>query len=289
VTNPYADPACPECGGRGFIYKSSMLDGGSYCECTLDGLRLDNMNRIWPSLPDAKEVKRFREKPDLGRFIQSSAWITAPVPLFKAHLKGLAYNMPTIWHARVRTDAELLDAWFGTAKAQGVKIFDLEIEKSTVRAIDIRDLVEPPDLCIIVMGVKKLPNKEAPGSLGEAISYRAHLGKPTWVVDQPDLPLDGTHRFFSGEIEQLMRKWPHATLSANGMYVANEVRHPSPVSSTADDIESLIEEDEEEEDSFEEEEDTAPTTSTTNSLLHTVSVGNEKPKYKGKKKSWGKR
>ena len=279
--NPYADPACPICHGRGFIYGESMLDGGRYCECTLDGMRLDNMNRIWESLPEALNIPQFREDPKLARFANKSVWITAPVKLFKAHLKALAYNKPTIWHARVRTDAELLDAWFGTAKAQGVKFFDLEVEQSTLRAIDIRDLVEPPDLCIIMMGVKKLPNKEAPGSLAEAISYRSHLEKPTWVVDQPSQPLDGNHRYFSDEVERIMRRWPHVTLMGDKVHVQNDDTPKPVVSEAVHDLSSILADPEDE---VEESEDyTPPAPSETKSFLDRLSVESS-PKKKGGKR-----
>lgn len=250
----------------------------------MEGMRLANMDRIWPKLSEAKEVKAFREDPKLKPYLNSSCWITAPDPLFKAHLKGLAYRMPTMWDARVRSDAELLDAWFGTAKAQGVKIFDVEIERSTLRAIDIRDLVEPPDLCIIIMGVKNLPNREAPGSLAEAISYRAHVSKPTWVVDQPDRPLDGTHRYFSEEVERILRRWPRLTLTPKGILVSNvasQPRNPNPVSESA--LENITETVED----FEEEDDTPK--QHTNSLLADLEAKESKDQWKRKKPTRRKR
>lgn len=238
--NPYADPNCPHCKGRGFIYGASMLDGGRYCDCALDGMRLDNMDRVWESLSQAAESPKLKAKPPLGKFVRSSAWITSNMPLFRQHLKAVCYNMSTLWNARVRTDAELLDAWFGTAKAQGVKIFDLDVERSTLRAIDIADLVEPPDLCIIILGVKKLPNKEAPGSLAEAISYRNHLQKPTWVVDQPNLPLDGSHKFFSDEIERLLSRWPKISLTPRGSVVTNVPKKKEAVSDAVHSINDML-------------------------------------------------
>jgi hypothetical protein len=282
--NPFADPACPKCHGRGFIYAESMLDGGRYCECTMEGMRVQNMTRIWESLESAKEISVLRNDPPLKRFLKKSCRVTAPVALFKAHLKALAYNMPTAWNARVHTDAELLDVWFGTLKAQGMKIYDFEIENSTLRAIDIRDLVEPHDLCIILMGVKKLPNKEAPSSLAEAISYRNHLDKPTWVIDQPDLPLDGNHRYHNQEVERMLAKWPHVVLSGPNVTVTNEPRTNSLVATnalaTVDDL--LVTEDglqEEEEELFEED---VVSTPQTKNLLSTLTVESKSKKpWKG--------
>lgn len=298
--NPYADPECPKCKGHGFIYAASLLDGGRYCDCTLDALRLDNMERIWESLSEAKESARFNDNPPLRPWARQSAWITGSVPLFRAHLKATCYNMPTMWNARVRTDAELLDSWFGTAKAQGVKIFDLEVDKSTVRAIDIRDLVEPPDLCIIMLGVKKLPNKEAPGSLLEAIAYRKHLEKPTWIVDQPDKPLDATHRFFSDEVERSIARWPQITLTPKTIVVRNVPKKMVAVSDAVNDVDDMLvsepeeadteETDTEEEDEiFEEDvvEESSPRVKT-KSFLDTLKTEDDRSYKKGKKK-WGRK
>jgi len=296
----YADPNCPDCGGRGFIVGESMLLGGRYCDCTMDALRLENMDKIWKSLSETVDVPQLREAPPLLKLVKHSLWITAPQELFKRHLKAVAFNKSTIWDAKVRTDAELLDSWFGTAKAQGVKIYDMEIENSTLEAIDIRDLVEPPELCIIVLGVKQLPNKEAPNSLLEAIGYRRHVGKPTWLVDQPDHPIDQMHhRFYSDILDGWLKHWPHLHLSATGARVEGQARIEHAVSADASDLDDLVDEstgneeiddalsdvdemEEEGEEEIEEEEDD-PT-----NLLSTLKVeADPKPYGKQKKKPWG--
>ena len=299
----YADPNCPHCGGSGFIYGDSLLDGGHNCECMLDALRLENMERVWLSLSDAKDVPQLRENPPLLRLTKYNAWITGPIELFKRHLKAVAFHKHTLWDAKVRTDAMILDSWFGTLKAQGAKIYDVEIEKSILEAIDIRDLVEPPELCVFVLGTKRLPNKEAPNSILEAISYRKHVNKPTWVVDQPDHPIDRNHHlFYSETLEKWLNSWPHVSLAPTTAHVVGEPRIQHAVAS-ASDIEDLLddgestgnadidealsdvgemhdEEDYEEED-YEEEEETT-------NLLSTLKIeSDEKSKYK--KKKWGKR
>jgi hypothetical protein len=210
----------------------------------------------------------------------------------------VAYNKSTLWDAKVRTDAMILDSWFGTLKAQGAKIYDVEIEKSILEAIDIRDLVEPPELCIFVMGTKRLPNKEAPNSILEAIGYRRHVGKPTWVVDQPDHPLDQMHHlFYSETLESWLHKWPHIFLHPTDIQVEGEARIRHEVASVSLD-ELLDQADEEtpapkprrpsrrveieEEEVFEEDEGAG-----TRNLLSTLKVESE-PKKKGfkSKKTW---
>lgn len=204
------DPNCPQCKGHGFIYSASLLEGGSSCKCLDPFLKSQNVNKAWPGLlsePVPENLKTLS-----ATSTKKNLWITSSRETFRQYLKKLILTMPTHWECKVRTDAELLDSWFGTAKAQGTKIFDLEIDESTLKAIDIPDLVVPSHLCILWLGVKELPNKEAPHSLLEAFNYRAHLGKPTWIVDQPSRPFDATHMFYSDEMASIMSSWDHLAL-----------------------------------------------------------------------------
>ena len=297
----YADPNCPHCGGDGFIIGESMLSGGRYCDCTLDALRLQNMEKIWKSLAETADIPVLRQSPPLLKLVKHDIWITAPLELFKRHLKAVAFNKDTIWDAKVRTDAELLDSWFGTAKAQGVKIYDIEIENSTLEAIDIRDLVEPPELCIIILGIKQLPNKEAPNALLEAIGYRRHVGRPTWLVDQPDHPIDQMHhRFYSERLDGWLKHLPHLHLGPTGARVEGQARIEHAVATTSD-LDDLVEDEstgnddidkalsnvgemnEEVEEEVEEEEEEDST-----NLLGTIKVeADPQPYGKKKKKKWG--
>jgi hypothetical protein len=219
VSREYADPDCPICGGAGFVYPVCLFTrpgekGGRFCNCAMDSLRLVNMDRVWPSLASSREYPRLREDPPLRHFVKRDLWVTAQVEVFRAHLKALAYTKPTLWDCRVYPDAELITSWLGTAKAEGIKIYDLDAERSTLEAIDLRDLVEPPELVILLLGVKQLPNKESPNSLLEAIGFRQHAGKPTWLVDQPDHRIDHAHhRFYSETLEMWLAHWIHVQLN----------------------------------------------------------------------------
>jgi hypothetical protein len=291
-----------------------MLDGGHDCKCMLDALRLENMEKIWTSLSRAKDVPQLRENPPLLRLTKHSAWITSHVEIFKRHLKAVAFHKKTLWEAKVRTDAMILDSWFGTLKAQGAKIYDVEIEKSILEAIDIRDLVEPPELCVFVLGTKRLPNKEAPNSILEAISYRRHVNKPTWVVDQPDHPIDQAHHlFYSETLEEWLKGWPHVKLGPTTAHVVGEPRIQHAVAAASDiddliddgstgnadidealsDVGEMHEEEEYEEEEYEEEveeEGEEEEEEDTTNLLSTLKIeAEEKSKYGKKKKKWEKR
>lgn len=223
MSREYADPNCTVCGGAGFVYPASLFTrpgekGGRFCDCAMDSMRLVNMNRVWPSLSTAQEFPKLRDDAPLRHFVGRDLWLTATIPVFRAHLKAVAYTRPVLWDCRVYPDAELITSWLGTAKAEGIRIYDLDAEKSTLEAIDLRDLVEPPDLVILLLGVKQLPNKEAPNALLEAIQYRRHAGKPLWLVDQPDHRIDHVHhRFYSETLEMWLAHWAHFQLAGRSM------------------------------------------------------------------------
>lgn len=243
MSRDYANPDCPDCHGAGFIYPVSMFTrvgekGGHFCPCALDGMRRENMERIWESLSLAPDDATLRAEPPLRAFIRQNLWITAPgitfgKPLhrttFGAHLKALMYMMPTMWDCRVFPDTELITSWFGTAKAQGIKIMDLEADKSTLQAIDIRDLMEPPELVIIICGLKRLPNKECKNAILEALGFRAFVGKPTWLVDQPGESTelsDPKHQFFSDDLIGRLRTWVHVRVDSRRLNRLDDIEEP---------------------------------------------------------------
>lgn len=215
MSREYADPNCPDCGGLGFIYGESMLDGGHSCHCVMDALKLHNMERMWKSLSTAREIPGLRERPPLKSLVGFNVWITAKDVVFRAHLKALAFSKSTMWDARVITDKDLPDAWLKTAKAQGHKIYQSEIanHENQFRAMDIAELVEPSELLILKLGVMQTPNKELYSCVLETLTTRMHIGKPTWIVDQLDQRInDMSHRAYSEKLESILSHWPHVGL-----------------------------------------------------------------------------
>lgn len=239
-TREYADPDCPQCGGRGFIYGASMLDGGRSCDCTLDFMRRQNMEKIWKSLSGAKDVPELRANPPLLMLTDRDLWITAKESVFRAHFKAVCYAKHPMWDAKVASDKDLVKAWLNTAYAQGHKIYDTEIDNVTVSAMYIDELVEPYELVVLMLGVKEAPNKEAPNVLLEALQTRRHLGKPTWVVDQPQRRVDRVeHRCYSEQLEGMLSHWPHVALLGAKIQVAGAPLEPAHPVADAD-VEDLI-------------------------------------------------
>ena len=222
MKRPYADPDCPKCKGEGWIYAPSMITmpgdkGGRDCECTLDHHRRANMERIWPSLSQTKDVPGLRESCPLLSLTKRDLWITSQESVFRKHFKAVCYRKNHMWDVRVWSDKDLVKAWLNTAYAQGHKIYDTELDTVRVTAMYIDELVESYELVVFMLGVKTAPNKETPSVLLEAIKTRRHLGRPSWVLDQPAAPLMTTdHRAYSEALEGMLLHWPHIRLTGSG-------------------------------------------------------------------------
>ncbi len=212
---------CTKCGGAGFLYEKSLLDGGQYCECTLLQLKLTNMERIWKSMSSSKITSTMDKSPPLLPYVHQNLHITAKPHIFRSHLKAVCLHRSTIWDARVRTDADLLDSWLGTTKLQGNHIYDVEIaDPTSLKAVDLPSLVGGFPLVAIVLGVKRLPNRESANSLLEAINYRQHEDLPTWIVDQIDNPItEISHQFYSDLLADRLSEWVHVHLEAEKIIV----------------------------------------------------------------------
>jgi len=290
VSREYARPDCIHCRGSGFIYGESMLDGGHYCECTFDGMRLENMEKVWRPLPAAREIPGLRQRAPLRQLVGTDVWITAKTPVFQAHLKAVAFSCPTMWDCRVFSDKDLLTAWLNTARAQGHKIYDAEVEAMRIGAMDVDELVEPPELVILVLGVKQAPNKETPSVLLEAIGVRRHLGKPTWLVDQPDHPVDQMrHLCYSETLEMWLSHWPHLELHGpNVKVVGGVVEKPSAAAET--DPEEIVEPSDEAEEQVEEAlEDLDGAESATTNFMDEILQNEEAQEKKARRKSFSQR
>jgi hypothetical protein len=229
----------------------------------MDGMRLENMDRIWLSLSGAPEVPVLKKNPAFHKYTDRNLWITSKSKAFRAHLKATAYQKPVLWDCRVYSDKDLVETWLKTAKAQGHKIYDSEVAnyEGGFIAMDIAELVEPPKLVILVLGVKEAPNKETPTVLLEAVRTRMHLGKATWIVDQPSRRIDSDfHRGYSDTLYDMLQGWSHFEIS--GVHVSltsgpnPEIRRDHVVATDVDDLlDDLLDEDEEEEEVEEVEEE----------------------------------
>ena len=133
-------------------------------------------------------------------------WVTAGGD-FLPHLRHLAVRKPVTWNFRVVSDAELVTAWLSSVALKGKDILDADAYMVSTKFLTIPDLVVPPDLLVIRMGVKVARNSASSEVLAEALSTRLHEMKPTWVWDEPDRPLNTGHLFWSEAVGRLLRSW----------------------------------------------------------------------------------
>jgi len=198
------NPVCEICGGTGLCPTPPVPPHPpSYnrCECVLRRDILANVERGYPGLSDAAVIEK---SPLLGKH-KEDVWVTSGRTFF-AHLRHVAVRQPSSWSFKVVSDAELVTAWLATAGLGGGEIIDPDAYTVSTRYMTVPDLVAPPDLVVIRMGIKAARNVAAPEVLAEAINTRIHERKPTWVWDSPTHPLDAGHIFWSPDIKEALSR-----------------------------------------------------------------------------------
>lgn len=199
------DPNCSLCEGTGLVeagHNPPHPPSFDRCECVRFRDILSKVEKALPGLSTAPVVKA---SPLMGKE-ESSIWVTAGAE-FLAHLRHVGVRKPLGWSFKVVSDAELTTAWLASIALQGKEILDADAYKVSTRALTIPDLVVPPDLLVIRMGVKVARNQAAPEVLAEALQTRSHEGKPTWVWDEPHHPLNSGHLFWSDVVGRLLAPW----------------------------------------------------------------------------------
>lgn len=198
------NPNCPECKGFGMIpLREGDVDrppAFTRCTCVIREDILANASQVMPGLLTALPVKR---SPLVGKTV-NNVWITAPERWFSSHLRHVAIRQSPVWVGRVVSDAELVTSWLATVALKGAEIFDADAFGVSTKFLTITDLVTPPDLVVVRMGIKVARNSACAEVLAEAVNLRKHEKKPTWIWDQPDNPLAPGHLFWSGEVSQVL-------------------------------------------------------------------------------------
>lgn len=206
-------PDCPKCHGDGFLRGDT--DGPhppSYdmCSCVLLRELRANMERTMSGLSSAPVVE---SSPLLDRE-RGNLLVTANDEWFRAHLRHVVVRNPPTWYARVCSDADLVTAWLATTSLQGNQVLDPDANAVSLTHATIADLVTPPDLLIIRMGIKAARNSACSEVLVEALNLRDHADKPTWVWDTPTQRLVPGHLFHSEAVDGVLRRWERVTETA---------------------------------------------------------------------------
>jgi hypothetical protein len=197
---------CKVCMGEG-SYMIGQDDGPpayQLCRCTLEAAILANAERGMRGLSTAPKVP----KSPLFQRDFSDLWVTAEKVTFAAHLRHVAIRKPPSWGFKVVSDAQLMTAWLATASLKGDGIWDADARKVSLTHATLVDLVDPPELLVVALGIKAARNEAMPEVLLEALTHRAHLGKPTWLWDQPHHRLDGgDHLAFNEYVKAFLHDW----------------------------------------------------------------------------------
>jgi len=208
---------CPDCGGEGVILvpreehfgKQRVVHPPTYrrCLCVLQKDILANVERGMGGLSKARKVP---ESPLMPLFAEN-LWLTASKPWFMAHLRHVAIRRPPSWYFKVVTDAELMSAWLASVAVDGKEIMDPDAQTLSITHLRLEDLVLPPELLIVRVGVKAARNVATPEVLLETLNLREHANLPTWVWDQPGAgwELAEGHISYSTQVEDHMDNWVH--------------------------------------------------------------------------------
>lgn len=206
---------CGQCGGRKVIrveptnkIPGLIIPGGAVapCPCTYVQRTIRNTEKGWKFLSASPILKG---KSPLMEFTESNLWVTASIKQFRPHLKHVAIRKGPSWDFKVVSDKALIKADFANMSVRGVEIMDPDFEtlgkmaSKSLEYLTLSDLIEPPELLIIQLGVKGR-NKYLPEVLYETLSQREHLGKKTWIWDQPHRPFSLNHHGFSEDLASFM-------------------------------------------------------------------------------------
>ena len=206
-------PDCTVCFGRGVVEipaeKRPPMAIGEItqpCQCVLHRDTLANAERGWKGLTKARPLKN---PSPLRDFVDDNLWVTAPLALFRMHLRYVAIREPH-WGFVVVSDADLMDAWL----SRDIEVRDPDVDQLRRSQVSgqfagLGDITDPPDMLILRLGVKAARNVAMPEVLLEALQRRIQIDKPTWIIDSPAYPLDSGHIAYDNRVEELLEEWPH--------------------------------------------------------------------------------
>lgn len=207
------DPACSRCRGRGRVVSADPLTPAP-CPCAARILLQAEIKRCWP--PEVIKASPVAESPLAGR-LGESLWVRGERGELDANLNRALRSAQKVELVRVATDADLATAWL--ARASKNEAHDAEENRFETLA----DLVTPPSLLVLVLGVKSTPLAALPGLVLEAIEMRQQRGRATWVVDTHAKPMRAGHPAHSGDLAGLLAGWPRLDLSPPSQAAAEPI------------------------------------------------------------------
>ena len=202
---------CDKCYGTGALDAGVDTHGiplTKPCPCQIARDILRNVNRAWAGLTAAPKI----DSSPLTEHTGGDLYVTASDSSLRAHLRHAGLRMGPYWHFKVSTDSDLMTAWLAPIAIAGKEILDPDATAVSTERATLVDLIEPPELLVLRLGVKSARNSAMGEVLLEALYHRMHIGKPTWVVDQPTRRFDPSHMAFSEDALHHIQQWARVTL-----------------------------------------------------------------------------
>lgn len=199
------DPACPLCGGTGRVpVEGTLVPAVRLCQCALRTALVANADRGMKELSKAGKVSVSA----LQNHTETNLRVTASWDMFRAHLRHVVLRQSPSWGFQVVSDADLITAWLASVVIEGKDILDPDAAPVSGQKATLVDLILPPTLLIIRLGVKVARNVAMSEVLLEALLHRQQEALPTWLWDQPDYQLTENHICYSSDLMKYLSDWP---------------------------------------------------------------------------------
>lgn len=201
---------CQSCFGAGYVQTDDGPMGipqATPCVCTIQKSLKIQAEKAW------KGLGAYPVKPSLleGK-METCLFITAHQTELLLALRGaMAHRNKSHEFVKIVSDADCLSAWLGSARLAGESIADPDFQHD-LNVFSLQALVEPCSLLIVLLGVKVARNAAMSEVLHETIRIRQFLGKPLWVIQEPNRPLEEGHLAWSRAVEVALDGWARISL-----------------------------------------------------------------------------
>ena len=203
---------CKKCGGAGYIQEDNGHMGmpqAIQCDCVIDKAIDQQAERAWKDL----SVAPIRKRSLLNKRLSDNLIITGTADQLRLNLRSALGNArnPNLF-VKVIGDHTLMSAWLGSMQLAGKDIADPDFQRD-LKVYSLDDLAEAPNLMVIRLGTKVARNAAMSEVLVETIEVRQHLNKPTWIIIDPDRPLEEGHIAWSMLLEDTIHSWERINLN----------------------------------------------------------------------------
>jgi hypothetical protein len=185
---------CKECMGSGTIERDGKLYN---CECYY----IKQSQQSMPLYVQRAIVTPQHLELPIIQAIDKILFIKGTRADINAIIKAVMLKYNAKW-IKLTSDAEIRNVYVGSMSKQSrSEDYTGEIYNN------IQDLMDPPDLVIIHLGVISNKNKAAPGALEEALAHRINGAKPVWAFSLADNPFTSSSFAYSLRVDELINSY----------------------------------------------------------------------------------